>query len=586
MSISLLYGFTSGLTCQSVDTADILQRLSPYLRRNAPLDILDLWPGAGLWSSMVNEFLQPRRHVLVESEIRKYGQFLKPLAESKPCYELIDMPKSDMTDWEDIFAKHLPEQGPPSGQELDALPKNDTLLVLAAPPAQKGIRNHITPARWWGSMMQGCLLQEQFHIYGSVRVLLSVPPTDAEDILPRFSTERRRPAIMTENVALHAWEVANPYDHDQWMTTKQLSILEMNRERVAERAAAQNVKTPAGREPPPFLLAPALPQDKSNSHPHVPRARKEWHDTLAPIQKAADETGSDMSAASRQKRVARTTAMTTLRAENTNADIRRSLTRMQMDIDYRTQNLSRAAADRGRTMEELAGLDLGLAQLKTKLASEFSAEHYRRTRGTDREIDDWRIVNESNEFDTSALLWERRPFEPLRIHPDEHYLGVARTMIYFEADANPHAVPKLQSLRKEQRSEMMGLFDAMTLAFGSSNAVSVDEVVRALLPDASTNDVVRVIPSLIPYAGKRLKPGSGAIPLEDPTLDPSRCFQENIDYDLRDVRLRSLPASVMWDILFACYERSKNLSPAQFGRLLGSTTTTSRVGHVQNMKMR
>lgn len=530
---------------------------------------------------MVNDFLQPRRHVLLEPEIDLYGKLLTPLVKSKPCYELVGMPLENMNEWEEIFKTHLPEQIPPSGQDLGALPKNDTLLVMAAPPAQRNVRNHFTPGRWWGAVMENCLLQKQFHRYGSVRVLLSVPPTDADDILPRTSFDRKRPAIMTENVALRAWEVASSYDHQQWMNRKPLSLLDWNGERVAERVAAQNIDTPAGREPPALLLAPPSLEDASLitrkrrlDCPYVPRVRRDWHATVFSSVRNAEDT----SAASAQKKKAKAVTLRTLKRENDEAYICDYLAKMQMDIDQHTQSLSRAAADRRRTPHELAVFDSDLAQLKANFASALSGEHYRYTRYVTREIDDRRIAHESDEFDKSLLLWERRPFEPLRVLPDEQYPGQQRTIIYFEADANPYAVPKLQGMSEDKRSEMMRLLDTMTLTFSNHNQLSADELIRALLPDYSTNDILKAIPSLAIYAGKRLKPGCGAMPLEDPTLDPAKCFQENIDYDLSDVRMRRLPVSVMWDILFACSERSKNLSTAQFGRLLGSTTTTSRTG--------
>jgi hypothetical protein len=116
-----------------LDSADnVLERVSPYLRRNqpldildlwpgggiygfidelitrvalgerlkeivetriwfnedmaAPLDILDLWPGGGLISSKVNELLQPRRHVLVEPDPRfNFGIIAEFSRFPRPC---------------------------------------------------------------------------------------------------------------------------------------------------------------------------------------------------------------------------------------------------------------------------------------------------------------------------------------------------------------------------------------------------------------------------------------------------------------------------------------------------------------------
>lgn len=569
---------TSELTCQCFCTADILQRLSPYLRRNSPLDILDLWPGAGLWSSKVNDFLQPRRHVLVEPDLRAYARFLEPFVNSKPCYELTSMDEYSTNDWTDVFARCLPEQGPPSGQENEALPKNDTLLVLATPPSQRNVRDHFTPARWWGGVMESCMQQKGLHMYGSVRILASVPPTDAEDILPRTAIERRRPGIMTENVALHAWEVANAYNHEQWNNRKQLQLTENIKKRVAERAAAQNIITPIGREPPPVILAPQSPRQRNNTRPYVPRASTDWHEGLSLAIQLGDEVGEEKTAAAKEARKKRTMAIQALNQDNANAHVRQNITKTQMGIDERTQNLSRAAADPQRTVQELAVLDKSLAESKTNFAHTVSNEHYRSIRGYDREIDDWRIANRSNHFDDSTLLWERRPFEPLCIDPEEHYPRESRTMIYFEADANSPVMKKLKELPEEKREEMMKLFDAMSLMFSTRGNMSVEEMVHALFSGRSANEIVKAIPSLATFAGKQLKPGCGVVPLDDPTLDPHECFQENIDYDLSDVRIRCLPITTMWEILLEYHKHSMDLSPAHFSRLLGSTLTSSRAG--------
>lgn len=553
--------------------ADILQRLSPYLRRNTPLDILDLWPGAGLWSSKINEFLQPRRHVLVESDMRAYGRFLKPLASSKPCYELTAMDESTTNDWIEIFTRYLPEQGTGSRQEIDILHKNDTLLVLANPPAQRNARDHFTPARWWAGVMESCLRQQGLHMYGSVRMLALVPPTDAQDILPRSSTERRRPGLMTENVALHAWEVANAYDHEQWHNLKQLELVEKARKRVVERTAAQNVTFPEGREPPPIILAPQSPKAGINTRPYVPRLSTDWHEELAEIIRAGDEAGQEKTVTGRKKK---TLAVQKLNQDNAYAAARMNLTKIQMRIDERTQNLSRAAADPGRTSQELAVLDESLRELKRNFAQTIAGEHYRAIRGWDREVDDWRMANTSNNLDDSSLLWDRRPFEPLRIGSGEIYPRESRTLIYFEADGSCPVMQKLKELPEKRREEIIGLFDTLSLMFSTRGTMSVQELVHSLFPGRSANEIVKAIPSLAVFAGKQLKPGSGVVPLDDRTMDANQSVQENIDYNLSDVRLRCLPVLTMWEILLEYQKHSLDLSPAQFGRLLGATTTSTR----------
>lgn len=522
--------------------------------------------------------------------MRCYARFLEPLVRSKPCYELTTMDHHSMNDWSEIFTRYLPEQGPPSEQAVEALPKNDTLLVLANPPAQRNVSDHFTPARWWGGVMESCMKQKGLHMYGSVRILVSVPPTDAEDILPRSAIERRRPGIMTENVALHAWEVAQAYNHEQWKNLKQLELLESIKRRVAERAAAQNVTTPTGREPPPITLAPHDSRKKTKAiyaPPYLPRPGTEWHEKLTKTIERGSEVGQDKSAMAKKAKNEKSVALQQLRRDNTNASLRCDITKSQANIEERTQNLSRAAADPRRTAEELAVLDRSLADLKANFANMISEQHWRNIRGYDREIDDWCIAKRSNNFDHSAMLWERRPFEPMRSEVEEHYPREPRTMIYFEANADAPAVRKLKEIPAAKRDLLMQLFDVMPLVLSTRNNISVKEIAQALFHDRSANDIVKSVPSLAGFAGKQLKPGCGVVPLDDPTLDAHECFQENIDYDLSEVRLRCLPVTVMWEILLDSQKHFVDLSATQFSRLLGSTMTTSRgVAAIEKLKLR
>ena len=58
---------------------DILSYIGPSLERHRGCDIVDLYPGAGEWSSKLNQFLQPRSHVLLEPDADLYRPFLQPL---------------------------------------------------------------------------------------------------------------------------------------------------------------------------------------------------------------------------------------------------------------------------------------------------------------------------------------------------------------------------------------------------------------------------------------------------------------------------------------------------------------------------
>lgn len=484
-----------------------------------------------------------------------------------------------INEWDNVLAKHLPEQGPSRTRDTAHLPKNDTLLVLANLPEPVSKKDHFTPARWWGAAMESCMQQSGFHMYGSVRILASLPADEMDSLLPRIVTDRKRPAILTENVALHTFEVASTYGQEQWTGMKQWDILNNNRKRVVERAAAQCITTPPGREPAPLILAPQSPRSGKGGRPYVPRASTEGHRRMMQEIEAKGKVGKDQSAKVAKTSKAQKMAIYELNRDNQAAFYREEITKMQMNFDERTRNLSRAAADPKRTPGELELLDKRLPEMRTALADAIASHHFRVLRGYDRMIDDARVASESNNFDKSVLLWDRRPFEPLRIGPGELFPRVARSMVYFEADDNPPVMQKLRQIPLEKRKDLMPLFEALSLIFSTRNNMTVAELLSAILPDIPTNDLVKSIPDLAIVAGKRLKPGCGPSPLGDATLDPSKCFQENIDYDLSDVRLRRLSNTLLWEILLEYQKHAMDLSVLQISRLLGGSMTSFRAGN-------
>lgn len=550
--------------------ADILQRLSPYLQRNTPVDILDLWPSTGIFSSQVNKYLKPRRHLLVEPNAKTYEKSLKKLVKAGGGYEMVSLDPYSLYDWNEVFAKHLPEQGPSNTQEGQVLPRNDTLLVLANIPEQRSIRDHFTPARWWSVMMESCLNRRGVHMYGSVRILASLPGNTKCSVLPRTVIDRRRTSMLTETVALHAFEVASTYENETWQSLKPWDNLRLNRERVAERAAANNVITPAGREIPPLELAPESPRPGRLSQVYMPRPRVEWHDTV--MVRIAKES-------SKNKVVKRDaqTALYSLNLDNKQAWWCHHVAKAELEEDEASRSLARIAAT-SPYPEELDRADKRSAGLKDTVEKLLQGTHHRVMRGHDRVTDDARLLHDAGSFDNSILMHDRRPFEALRINTEDQYPRLPRTLVYFEADPNPPVVQKLSQLSDEKRVELIELFDTLSSIFSTRDQLNLAELYGVIFPLRTANEIVKEFPVLAKYAMKRLKPGCGPVSLPDPTLDPNECFQENIDYDLSYTRVRRLPVSLIWDILLQYQNSGPDVSPMQFNRLLGGTLTGAATG--------
>jgi transcription factor 1 len=58
---------------------DIIGYLAPSLEEYKGCTLIDVHPGACLWSSKLHDFLKPKRHVLMEPEMRYFEPFVKPL---------------------------------------------------------------------------------------------------------------------------------------------------------------------------------------------------------------------------------------------------------------------------------------------------------------------------------------------------------------------------------------------------------------------------------------------------------------------------------------------------------------------------
>ncbi|KAJ0426248.1 hypothetical protein BJY00DRAFT_273293 [Aspergillus carlsbadensis] len=579
---------------------DILQRLSPYLLRNRPVDILDLWPGPGLFSSKVNDFLKPRRHLLVEPDLKKFKDFLEPLARSRSCYELISPKMQTEQDWgHGLLSKHFPEQGPSCTDNSGPLPRNDTLLVLASPPPPTSNKDHFTMSRWFMVFMESCLLQRHLGTYGSVRLLFSGESKDVKVLLPSLIQERQRPAILTEQVARHAFLVAvtgNPA-RGNWAFSKQHDILRDGAARVAQRASAAGVVTPAEREfsLSALELAPDVPFAGKITAPYEPRIKTAQHEKYIAAFQAFDNARPESADYPKLKR-ARTRAATQLNAENRQVYARKRVVDKYAQLSELNKSISRLAAGPKTKLADFDPVIKEIEAVEASIAEWMSEHHFDTSRAVPHLVDDRLASLHSGSFDDSVFLWDRRPFEPLLIDPEEIYpRETSKCLIYFEADPNAYAARKLQQLTPEQRYIAYEALEAYTFSFTSSQFHTVKNVTDCLFPALATNEIIKAIPSLAQYASKRPKAEFDSLPKTPhpgpeykvppspsppKTQDPVYCYQENLDYDLSSVRSRVLPVSTLWD-MFAKYATDcdpEEHSLVQLTRYFGGTVTTARGG--------
>ncbi len=232
----------------TTSTDDILSYMGPSLERHAGCDIIDIYPGAGLWSRKLHEMLQPRSHILLEPDEAVYRPFLEPLL-GKPNTTLV--PKSGII-WRDLSsvldAAHLPQQVEQSADETPQ--RNNTLLVTGSlaffPKRRFAMFESVTQLVLY-QFINSIRASSLFNKYGLVRMLLWVESSDRHGLLARSCQRRRRLAIDGELATDWITEVAGPDDTSRWFMRDHRLDLASCRQTLARMAQA-GIRIPPGRE--------------------------------------------------------------------------------------------------------------------------------------------------------------------------------------------------------------------------------------------------------------------------------------------------------------------------------------------------
>ncbi|KGO75350.1 hypothetical protein PITC_002040 [Penicillium italicum] len=571
---------------------NVLERVSPYLRRNPPVDILDLWPGCGLWSSKVNDLLQPRRHVLVEPNIHYHG-FLTPLVQAKPCYKLVREHIYRTFDWSHFFATHLPEQSPENRESSGILPKNDTLLILANIPDAASATDHFRPSRWFLNFLDNCLKKNGVNLYGAVRVIATIPSNEMSLMLPRAAYERTRTGVFAETIGLHNIELASPAEPESSHQWRDWDHLQDNKKLVAERAAVNNIITPHTRDLPPVKLVPQIAHRGRSDLAYEPRVCTPFHEKLFVDIVAGEKLGINSALETTDPKAKallrkRSLALTRLVRDNAVAHYRKKLSNTILELDEVGRTFARAAANPKESIEGLKALEDRMISLKSSCTTLRLNTHFALLEKHEHAIDDLRLTRISKDIDDGSLVHDRRPFEPLYIHPDETYPRESeRGIIYFEANPNPPILKKVFDLPAPMVQPVLDRYFALLAIVDFRGPMSVGEFLETAFPLETINRHVRDIPSLTHFAERRLKAGCGPMPLPDgSTLDPAFAYQENVDYDLSGVRVRTLSAQTLLDIAIKYEKLPEKLSIINFSRVLGGALTQAQLGEAAVMKMR
>ncbi|CAK7270025.1 hypothetical protein SEPCBS119000_003873 [Sporothrix epigloea] len=272
---------------------DILAYVGSSLaERHTGCDLLDIYPGAGLWSQKLHALLQPRQHILLEPDEQFYRPWLQPLLD-KPNVSLV--PKSGIV-WRDlsnVLETMLPYQvHRPRGPDHEPQ-RNDTLLVTAnlafSPKRSFSMFDSVAQLVLY-QFINSIRASSLFHRYGLVRMLLWVEASDRHPLLARSCQRRRRLAIDGELATEWINEIAGPDDFSQWYIRAD-NLDRASCQQALARMKAAGMVMPEERAPksvvnelgltPPLDLTETVKEPKKrgrprkNAEPAVPIATEE-----------------------------------------------------------------------------------------------------------------------------------------------------------------------------------------------------------------------------------------------------------------------------------------------------------------------
>ncbi|KAI4844563.1 S-adenosyl-L-methionine-dependent methyltransferase, partial [Aureobasidium sp. EXF-8846] len=171
-----------------------IQYIGHDLDKHKGCDIIDIHPGACLWSQKIHERLKPRRHLLLEPDDRYLDTFIKPLLDQKDsAYRHTSLsgaaPKGYFETYDKIFNDQLlPKRDPLPALDPRLRKPNDTLLVIGSlvrrySEHRTGPNGVSFPSLILHQMAEAAQTNIMFQRYGLVRLLLWVPD-DMKTVLP------------------------------------------------------------------------------------------------------------------------------------------------------------------------------------------------------------------------------------------------------------------------------------------------------------------------------------------------------------------------------------------------------------------
>ncbi|KAM7205116.1 hypothetical protein V8F20_003253 [Naviculisporaceae sp. PSN 640] len=517
---------------------DIFSYYGHTLRdRHHGCDILDLFPGPGVWSRKLNDLLQPRSHILLEPDAKLYQPFLEPLLE-RPGTKLL---ARSGIEWEHLGDILSPEILPHQVRQGTSYPpqRNDTLLVTANLSWSPKKRFHDFPSVAVLALyqfMKAIHNANWFQSYGLVRMLVWIPDDEKSSILPRSVQVRRRLAVEAELASEWIVEVAGSESDPPQRFVRDDHIEIESVQRVIERMRDQGIVIPPGRES-SLYLANADRKDKVI-------AGQQPAEFTTPRTRVFDElvqaTTADSSKQQRRKLQVRRGYYK--RKEVTYEAIHELLKERQA--------LEAAFMAAGDDKEKLAALK----EREEQWEEQINRHQLHIRKAWQPTLDNLTAIRQ----DPSLLMWDRRPVEPLQVKPNEFLPNFPCALI----DIQPKAVSRQLwqgGVEREKRApDIANLLLQHLLCFGTT---PVPESLRKIHPGADQD--------IMPGAPSIRDPALGGSPLSGWGALVGRCLNERQINELMAAWMESPFSPNFQDMVRSTYADDDEAGNAMLGRAQG-----------------
>ncbi|GAB1733118.1 hypothetical protein NU195Hw_g2094t1 [Hortaea werneckii] len=188
---------------------DTIAYLAPTLEQHKGCTLVDILPGACLFSSKLHDFLKPKRHILMEPEERYYEPFIKPLLDkSGSTYRYTTMTGAHPSNYWQSYPKML--GNPDWFLDHQELKTDDPrrrqfrpdILVIGNLSRRFKVRRRVASVQWAIMVLQqmgyATLDNNLIHRDGLVRMLWWLPESLAHHVFPPTETSRFATPLMLD----------------------------------------------------------------------------------------------------------------------------------------------------------------------------------------------------------------------------------------------------------------------------------------------------------------------------------------------------------------------------------------------------